>query len=142
MNKKRKLILVESEMKSPKGHFLNNLIETTFSFNKKFNIQWILNKNFNSEGTFLPKVKIYKNIHSNYFKRKENKLFYFLEEFFLFFINILQIIYFSLFFLYKNNFLLFLKALKSNYFLLPRYFKTFYQIYIKLKLTNNDHVFF
>ena len=29
---KNKLILVESEMKGPKGHFLDNLIETTKSF--------------------------------------------------------------------------------------------------------------
>ena len=34
MKKKNKLILVESEMKSPKGHFLNNLIETTNNFKK------------------------------------------------------------------------------------------------------------
>ena len=144
MNKKKKLILVESEMVNPKGHFLNNLIETTYSFNKKFDVQWILNKNFTNEGTFLPKVKIYKNIHSNIFKRKEYKLFYFIEEFFLFFVNILQIIYFSFLFLFlnKNKFIPFFNALKSNYFLLPRYFKTFYQIYKKLKLTDNDHVFF
>ena len=78
MNKKKKLILVESEMVNPKGHFLNNLIETTYSFNKKFDVQWILNKNFTNEGTFLPKIKIYKNIHSNIFKRNKNKLFYFI----------------------------------------------------------------
>ena len=35
MNKKNKLVLVESEMKNPKGHFLNNLIESTFFFKKK-----------------------------------------------------------------------------------------------------------
>ncbi len=142
MNKKRKLILVESEMKNPKGHFLNNLIETTFSFNKKFDVQWILNKKFDSKGTFLPRVKIFKNVHSNIFKRKENKLFYFLEELFLFFINIFQLIYFSFFFLQKRKFPQYFKALKSNYFLLPRYFKTFYQIYAKLKLTPADHIFF
>ena len=55
MKKNKKLILVESEMKGPKGHFLNNLIETTFNFNKKFNIMWILNKDFTNSGTYLPK---------------------------------------------------------------------------------------
>ena len=44
MQNKNKLILVESEMKGPKGHFLDNLIETTKTFEKKLNISWILNR--------------------------------------------------------------------------------------------------
>ena len=35
MNKK-KLILIESEMKEPKGHFLNNLIDILFKNYLKF----------------------------------------------------------------------------------------------------------
>ena len=71
--KKNKLVLIESEMKGPKGHFLNNLIETTNNFNGKTNVYWILNKDFNSEGTYIPKqIKILKNISSNKFKRKNN----------------------------------------------------------------------
>ena len=31
---KNKLILVETEMKGPKGHFLNNLIDTSIYFEK------------------------------------------------------------------------------------------------------------
>ena len=32
---KNKLLLIECEMKGPKGHFLDNLIESTKSFEKK-----------------------------------------------------------------------------------------------------------
>lgn len=55
MKKKNKLILVESEMLGPKGHFLDNLIETTNSFKSRNQILWILNKKFSHNGTYLPK---------------------------------------------------------------------------------------
>ena len=87
---KNKLILVESEMKSPKGHFLNNLIDTTLCFENKFDIYWILNKKFESKKTYIPKIKsIIKCISTNKFKRKKNKLFYLIEEILLFFKNVL-----------------------------------------------------
>ena len=54
MNKK-KLILIESEMKEPKGHFLNNLIDASKFFNNKFEIYWLLNKKFNKKNTYVPK---------------------------------------------------------------------------------------
>ena len=38
MKKKNKLLLVESEMKTPQGHFLNNLIDTTLCFEKKVDV--------------------------------------------------------------------------------------------------------
>ena len=143
MKKNKKLILVESEMKGPKGHFLNNLIETTFNFNKKFKIMWILNKDFTNSGTYLPKkIKLYKCISGNKFKRKNNKLIYFCEEVFLLIINIIQIVYFSIFFLRSKKFLKYFNALKSNYFLLPRYFCSFYKVYRNLKLSKDDHIFF
>lgn len=142
MNKKNKLVLVESEMKNPKGHFLNNLIESTFFFKKKFTIHWLLNKYFDNEGTYLPKIKIHKKIYSNIFKRKSNKLSYFIEEIILFFLNIFHIFYFSFFFFKQKKLLLYFNALKSNFYLLPRYFKSFYQVYRNLKLTKNDHIFF
>ena len=143
MIKKNKLVLIESEMKGPKGHFLNNLIETTNNFNGKTNVYWILNKDFNSEGTYIPKqIKILKNISSNKFKRKNNRLFYIIEEIYLFILNLIQILLYSIYFIYKKNFLNFLKALKSNYFLLPRYFSSFYDRYKFLNLKKNDHVFF
>ena len=58
-HKKNKLVLVESEMRNPKGHFLNNLIETTVNFKEKLKIYWVVNKDFKDEGTYLPKkIKI------------------------------------------------------------------------------------
>ena len=35
MRVKKKLVLIESEMKEPKGHFLNNLIDITNYYKKK-----------------------------------------------------------------------------------------------------------
>ncbi len=143
MKKKNKLILVESEMLGPKGHFLDNLIETSNTFKKQNKIIWILNRNFNHFGTYIPKiVKIYKNISSNKFKRKKNKFFYIIEELYFFLLNILSVFYFFFYFAKENKLSNYLKALKSNYFLIPRYFPSFFEIYRKLKLTNNDHIFF
>ena len=138
---KKKLILVETEMLGPKGHFLDNLIETTQIFQNKMKIYFFLNKNFNNEGTYIPKnVKILKSISTNKFNRKKNKLFYLIEEFF-FFLNIFQIIYFFHFFLKKNKIRNYYKALRSNYFLIPG-ISFFYKNYKKLNLKSNDHIFF
>ena len=38
MPKNNRLILAESEMKGPRGHFLDNFIETTRSFEKNYSI--------------------------------------------------------------------------------------------------------
>tara|TARA_E500000178_G_scaffold193186_1_gene191167 strand:+ start:114 stop:1349 length:1236 start_codon:yes stop_codon:yes gene_type:complete len=139
----KKLVLVETEMKGPKGHYLDNLIETSRIFKKKFNISWIVNNEYSNLNTYVPKnINIYRSVNSNKVKRKENKFYYLLEELYLFFINIFQIFYFSIFFLLNKKFLLFIYALKTNYFLLPRYFYSFYKKYKELKLNNNDHVFF
>lgn len=141
--KKNKLILVESEMKSPKGHFLDNLIETTNTFKKKLKILWIVNKYFDDEKTYLPSnIKILRSISGNFYKRKENKFLYLIEEIYLFFNNIFQIFYFSFYFLKNKNFSRYFNALKSNYFFIPRYFFSFYNQYRKLNLKRNDHVFF
>ena len=143
MKKKNKLVLVETEMKSPKGHFLDNLIETTRTFDKKLNISWFLNKQFNNEGTYIPKnIKIFKCISSNTFRRKNNKFLYIFEETYLFLKNIFQILYMLFYFLKKKNLLNYYLALRSNYFLLPKYFLSFYEKYRILNLTKNDHVFF
>lgn len=140
---KNKLLLVESELKSPKGHFLDNLIETTVTFKNKLDIMWMVNKKFDNEKTYLPnKIRIFKSISTNKFKRKDNKLFYIIEEVFLFFLNLFQILFFSLYFLKEKKLTFYLNALKSNYFLLPRYFPSFYWEYKNLKLTKNDNVFF
>ena len=82
---KRKLILIEAEMKYANGHFLDWLIETTEYFKNKFKIIWFLNKNCNLNNTYIPSnIEIKKIIISNNFKRSENKLIYFIEELFFY----------------------------------------------------------
>ena len=143
MNVKKKLVLIESEMKEPKGHFLNNLIDITNFYKKKFKIFWILNKDFKTKGTFIPKnQKIIKSIKSNTYKRNFNKFTYIIEEIYFLFLNIFHMFYFAFFFIKKKKFNNYILALRSNYFLLPRYFKSFYKSYKSLKLTKNDHIFF
>lgn len=140
---KNKLILIESEMTEPKGHFLNNLIEISKFFDKKLSIYWLINKKFDSQKTFIPKgPKILKVIKSNKFKRKNNKLAYLFEEIYFFVLNLINIFYFSILFAKDNNLKNFILALRSNYFLLPRYFNSFYFTYKSLKLTKKDHIFF
>ena len=130
--KKNKLVLIESEMLGPKGHFLDNLIETSKSFENQNKIYWLINKRFHDEGTYIPKnIKIIKTISSNYFKRKKNKLLYILEEIFFFLKNLIEIIFYSFLFLKEKKFLKFFNALKSNFFILPRYFGSFYMEYNK-----------
>ena len=140
---KNKLLLVESEMKNPKGHFLNNLIDTTVCFEKKLDIYWILNKKFEKKKTYTPKVKsILKCVSTNKFVRKENKILYFIEEMYLFLKNIISVFYYFYFFIKKGKGTEYFEALKSNYFVLPRYFCSFYPVYEKLKLNESDHIFF
>ncbi len=140
---KNKLILVESEMKVPKGHFLDNLIETTNAFDKSHKIFWFLNRKFHSEGTYIPRTaKIIKSISTNNFQRKKNKLIYYLEEILFFFINIYNLFFYFFYFILKKNLFNYLKALKSNYFVLPKYFNSFYTEYKKLNLSKKDHILF
>ena len=54
MHLKKKILLVESEMLKPQGHFLDYLIETSNFFKSDHIIIWFLNKNFNSKNFELP----------------------------------------------------------------------------------------
>ena len=138
---KKKLVLLESEMQAPNGHFLDYLIESTIYFQDKFNIIWFLNKNCDLKESYIPKnVEINKIIISNYYRRNKNKLFYFFEEIFFFLKNFYDIFYFTVHFIKKKNFINFLKTLFSNYFIIPRYFKSFYFGVLNSNLNENDHI--
>ena len=138
---KKKLVLLESEMRAPNGHFLDYLIESTIYFQDKFNIIWFLNKNCDLKESYIPKnVEINKIIISNYYRRNKNKLFYFFEEIFFFLKNFYDIFYFTVHFIKKKNFINFLKTLFSNYFIIPRYFKSFYFGVLNSNLNENDHI--
>lgn len=138
---KKKLVLLESEMRVPNGHFLDYLIESTIYFQDKFKIIWFLNKNCDLKKTYIPQnVEINKIIISNYYRRNNNKLLYFFEEIFFFFKNFYDIFYFALLFIKKKKFINFFKTLSSNYFIIPRYFKSFYFGVLNSNLNENDHI--
>lgn len=138
---KKKLVLLESEMRVPNGHFLDYLIESTIYFQDKFKIIWFLNKNCDLKKNYIPQnVEINKIIISNYYRRNNNKLLYFFEEIFFFFKNFYDIFYFALLFIKKKKFINFFKTLSSNYFIIPRYFKSFYFGVLNSNLNENDHI--
>ena len=86
-------------MTRAKGHFLDYLIETSNYFKKNKNITWFLNKNFDSQGLFIPKYcNIKKIIISNNFKEKKTNYIIFLKKYFILF-SIFIIYFFSLSFL-------------------------------------------
>ena len=75
MNKK--LLLVESEMSKPQGHFLDYLIETSIYFKSNRKIIWFLNKQFNEKNINIPDFcEIKKIIKSNKYNIKK-RFFYF-----------------------------------------------------------------
>ena len=85
MKIEKKILLVESEMLKPQGHFLDYLIETSIFFKNDRKILWFLNKNFDSNHLDLPDFCLIKKIiRSNIFHIKKNRIFYFFEEIFFF----------------------------------------------------------
>ena len=73
-------------MKSPRGHYLDNLIESYYFFEDDFSIYCLLNKAFDPKGTFIPKeLKINKILNRNNFEKKEKKFFHYLFEIIFFF---------------------------------------------------------
>jgi hypothetical protein len=141
---KKKLVLVESEMTSSAGHFLDYLFETSNYFKDKKDIYWFLNNKFKFNKIIPPKYcNIKKIIQSNTFNRKKNKFYYIIEEIFFYFKNYFDIVFF-IFFLIKDKTKLFsfFKCLYGNTFFIPRYFKSFYLEYLKLNLNSDDDIVF
>ena len=76
---KKKLLLLETEMRGPGGHYLDNLIESHF-FQNDFETYALLNKAFDAEGTFIPnELNIYKIIKRNNIEKNNKLLHYFFE---------------------------------------------------------------
>ena len=140
---KKKLLLLETEMKDPGGHYLDNLIESFFFFKDDFKIYAGLNKNFNDKGTFIPnELIIRKIIKRNNFEKKENKSFHYLFETLSFFNRFSLTIILIPYFLFKNNISNYLNAVLSNNFIIPKYFIEIYFFLLKNNFTENDHIFF
>lgn len=141
---KKKLLLIESEMSSPAGHFLDYLFETSNYFKEKKKIYWFLNNKFKFNEIVPPNYcNIKKIIQSNTFNRKKSKFYYLIEEIYFFFKNYFDIFFFIFFFIKdKQKLFSFFKCLYGNTFFIPRYFKSFYLEYLKLNLNSNDDMVF
>ena len=139
----KKLLLLETEMRGPGGHYLDNLIESYFFFKDNFEMYALLNKKFDPEGTFIPeKLSIYKILKRNNFERKENKLLHYLFEIISFFKRIIYSIILIPHFILERNFYNYLSALISNRLIIPRYFCEVYLFLKKNNFKDTDHIFF
>ncbi len=140
---KNKLLLLETEMVGPGGHYLDNVIESFFYFKQNLNIQCLLNQKFNPHGTFIPDdLKIIKILKSNIFKKEQNKFFYLLFEIFSVIKRIILTILLIPFFIFHKNITNYINAVISNKFIIPKYFTEIFFFLKKNKYSNNDHIFF
>ena len=140
---KKKLLLLETEMSGPGGHYLDNLIESHFFFKNDFEIYALLNKAFDAEGTFIPnELNIYKIIKRNNIEKKNSKLLHYFFEILIFFKQIFLSLFLIPHFIIKKNFIKYLNALISNNLILPRYFFEIYFFLIRKKFSEYDHIFF
>jgi hypothetical protein len=140
---KKKLLLLETEMKGPGGHYLDNLIESFFFFKDDFQIYSLLNKSFDSRGTYVPdELEVLKLLNRNNFEKKNNKLLHYIFETLSFFKRLFLGIILVPFFLYKKNFVNYFNALISNRFILPRYFSEIYFFLKENNFSSEDHILF
>ena len=107
MSKKR-IFFIETLLTHGVGHHLDNLIESTLFFkdNYKFDINWLLNENFEKKNLYIPKkVKIY-----NLFSSKKSSNIKLLFRNFIFFFKYLFI------FTKQRKIFYFFNAIIKNYF--------------------------
>ena len=140
---KNKLLLLETEMVGPGGHYLDNVIESYYYFKDNLQIQCLLNRKFNSQGTFIPdELIIIKKLNSNIFKKEQNKFLFLLFEIFSLIKRFILTILFIPFFLLHKNYTNYLNAIISNKFIVPKYFTELFFFLKKNKYSKNDHIFF
>ena len=140
---KNKLLLLETEMVGPGGHYLDNVIESYYYFRNNLQIQCLLNKKFNPQGTFIPsELQLIKILNSNIFKKEKNKFLYLSFEIFSLLKRFIFTILLIPFFLFNKNFKNYLNAIISNKFIIPKYFTEVFFFLKKNKYSRNDHIFF
>jgi len=140
---KNKLLLLETEMIGPGGHYLDNVIESYYYFRNNLQIQCLLNKKFNPQGTFIPsELQLIKILNSNIFKKEKNKFLYLSFEIFSLLKRFIFTILLIPFFLFHKNFKNYLNAIISNKFIIPKYFTEIFFFLKKNKYSKNDHIFF
>jgi hypothetical protein len=140
---KNKLLLLETEMVGPGGHYLDNVIESYYYFRNNLQIQCLLNRKFNSKGTFIPKeLKLIKKLNSNIFKKEQNKFLYLLFEI----LSLLKRFVFTIslipYFLFHKNCINYFNAIILNKFVIPKYFTEIFFFLKKNKYSKKDHIFF
>ena len=139
----KKLLILETEMKGPRGHYLDNLIETYYFFEHDFDIYAALNNKFNDEGTFIPNtLSLSKILNVNNFEKKKNKILFIIYEIYSFLKRFILSIFLIPHFIYTNNSINYLNALFSNGFIIPRYFVETYFFLKKNKFSEMDNIFF
>ena len=140
---KNKLLLLETEMVGPDGHYLDNVIESYYYFRNNLQIQCLLNKKFNPQGTFIPsELQLIKILNSNIFKKEKYKFLYLSFEIFSLLKRFILTILLIPFFLFHKNFKNYLNAIISNKFIIPKYFTEVFFFLKKNKYSKNDHIFF
>ena len=140
---KNRLLLLETEMVGPGGHYLDNVIESYYYFRNNLQIQCLLNKKFNPQGTFIPsELQLIKILNSNIFKKEKNKFLYLSFEIFSLLKRFIFTILLIPFFLFHKNFKNYLNAIISNKFIIPKYFTEVFFFLKKNKYSKNDHIFF
>jgi hypothetical protein len=140
---KNKLLLLETEMVGPGGHYLDNVIESYYYFRNNLQIQCLLNKKFNSKGTFIPnELKLIKRLNSNIFKKEQNKFLYLLFEILSLFKRFVFTILLIPYFLFHKNCINYFNAIVSNKFVIPKYFSEIFFFLKKNNYSKKDHIFF
>ncbi len=130
-------------MTGPGGHYLDNVIETYYSFEGKFDIYTLVNRNFDDKGTFLPpNLKILKILFRNNFEKKDGKILHYFFEIVSFITRLILSFVLIPYFLINKNLINYLIAIKISNFVLPLYFLEIFLFLKKNKLTKKDHIFF
>ena len=123
--KKKKLIFVETLLKSGGGHHMDNLIETSIYFKDKNEIHWLVNENFHKNNLYIPHEVTFHN------SVPEAK-FIFLRKAIIFLLSIP-------FFIKEKKIINFFKAFYKNFFSIPDYFNIkIYNFFKNQKFTNTD----
>ena len=130
MSKKR-IFFIETLLTHGVGHHLDNLIESTLFLkdNHKFDINWLLNENFEKKNLYIPEnVKIY-----NLFSSKKSSNLRLLFRNFIFFFKYLFI------FTKQRKIFYFFNAIIKNYFTVPFFFNLkAYNFFLSQNFTNDD----
>lgn len=141
MDKEKKIILFEGELKGGKGHHYDHLVENSLYYQTKGKIFWVVNKKFKKDDLYIPKfVNIFNIIDSANRKITINNIFW-LPEILFSSIKNFFISNYIIFFKFKFSKLLILYILK-NLFTFPKYFSSFYKLLKHLDLNEDDKIIF